>query len=103
MRRLNEQEEDAFLSQAQQVEETLRSVDYDVWQCGACEATTSLAYPGTESKYAKCPKCKSLAYVEESSRTVTSPSYSMRGQGETVHACQFCYNTTWEKSVGKEK
>jgi uncharacterized protein len=102
MRRLNEQEEDAFLSQAQQVEETLRSVDYDVWQCGACEATTSLAYPGTESKYEKCPKCKSLAYVEESSRTLTSPSYSMRGQGETFHACQFCgHRKTSTYSIAK--
>ena len=90
MRRLNEQEEDVFLSQAQQMEETLHSVDYDLWQCGACEAITSWTYPGTESKYEKCPKCKSLAYVEESSRTLLSPSYSKRGRGEIVHACQFC-------------
>ncbi|MEQ1621697.1 MAG: TPM domain-containing protein [Methylococcales bacterium] len=90
MRKLSEQEEDKFLSQAQQMEETLHSVDHDVWQCNACEATTSWGYSGTETKYEKCPKCKSLAYVEESGRTLVSPTYSTRGKGETIHACQFC-------------
>jgi uncharacterized protein len=102
MRKLSEQEEEAFQSQAQQTEETLHSVDYDVWQCGACEATTSLAYPGTESKYTKCPKCKTLAFIEESSRTLAEPSYSMRGQGESVHACQFCgHRKTSTYSIAK--
>lgn len=92
MRKLSEQEEDAFLSKAQQMEETLHSADHDVWQCGACEATTSWTYPGTESKYTKCPACKSVAYFEESDRTLVSPTYSASGKGESVHACAFCGN-----------
>ncbi|MDD2950082.1 MAG: TPM domain-containing protein, partial [Sulfuricurvum sp.] len=102
MHKLSEQEEEVFQSQSQQMEETLHSVDYDVWQCGVCEAITSWAYPGNESKYEKCPQCKSLAYYEESNRTLVSPSYSMRGQGESVHACLFCgYQTTSTYSIAK--
>lgn len=92
MRKLSEQEEDAFLSKAQQMEETLHSADHDVWQCSACGATTSWTYPGTESKYTKCPSCKSLAYFEESDRTLVKPTYSSSGKGESIHACAFCGN-----------
>jgi uncharacterized protein len=90
MRRLSEGEEDAYLSKAQQVEEALHSADYDVWRCTVCEATTSTAYPGTDSTYEKCPHCKCLAYFLESNRTLLEPTDVSRGKGESIHACKFC-------------
>jgi uncharacterized protein len=89
-RRLSESEEDAFLSAAHQKEEALRSADHDVWQCVACSATVLRSYPGTETKYEKCPDCKCLAYEQESDKVLVSPSYSTSGKGERKHVCHFC-------------
>lgn len=89
-RKLSEAEEDVFLSAAQQKEEALKSADHDVWQCTACAATVLRSYPGTESKYEKCPSCKCLAYEEESDKVLVSPSYSASGKGERKHLCRFC-------------
>jgi uncharacterized protein len=90
MRRLGEDEEDAYLSKGQQAEEKLHAADYDVWRCTACEATINVAFPGTDARYQKCPKCKCLAYLEESDRTLVAPSYARSGKGERVDVCQFC-------------
>jgi uncharacterized protein len=90
MRRLSEQEEDPFLSASQQMEETLHSADYDVWLCDSCGATSNWAYPGSDTRYEKCPSCKSLAYFQEADHTLFQPTYESRGKGETVHACKFC-------------
>lgn len=90
MRRLSEQEENQFLSASQQMEETLHSADYDVWLCDSCGATSNWAYPGSDTRYEKCPSCKSLAYFQEADHTLFQPTYESRGKGETVHVCKFC-------------
>jgi uncharacterized protein len=90
MRKLDEAAEDEFLSRAQQMEETLRSADHDVWLCSACGATATSAYPGSESKYEKCPSCKCLAYTLESDTVLEKASYESQGRGEMVHVCKFC-------------
>lgn len=90
MRKLDEAAEDEFLSRAQQMEETLQSADHDVWLCPACGATATWAYPGTESKYEKCPSCQCLAYTLESDTVLEKASYESQGRGETVHVCKFC-------------
>ena len=90
MRRLSEQEEDDYLSKAQQMEEVLHSADHDIWRCDTCEETISVTYPGEESKYKKCPDCTTLAYYEEGSKTLVEPTRTRRGRGETVYACEFC-------------
>ncbi|WP_374328678.1 YgcG family protein [Azonexus sp.] len=90
MRKLDEAAEDEFLSRARQMEETLQSADHDVWLCTACGATATWAYPGTESKYTKCPSCKCLAYTLESDTVLEKASYESQGRGETIHVCKFC-------------
>lgn len=102
MRRLSEQEDDDYLSKAQQMEEVLRSADHDIWRCGECDATISVTYPGEELRYGKCPVCKTLAYYEESSKTLIEPTRTRRGKGETVYACEFCgHNETETFSIAK--
>lgn len=102
MRKLDEREEDEFLSKARQMEETLGSADHDVWLCDACGAITSLTWPGTESKYEKCPSCKSLAYELESDKVLVSASYEARGKGEETRICRFCgHRKTKTYSIAK--
>lgn len=90
MRKLSEKEEDEFLSKEQQMEETVKSVDYDVWQCKSCQAIDCWFFLNRHSKYTACPKCKTLAYYSVSRRTIDSPSYTSSGTGEEIHACKFC-------------
>ena len=90
IRRLSEEEEDEYLSKAQQMEETLQSADHDLWHCNACDTTISVTYPGEALKYKKCPGCKTLAYYEESSQTLIEPTHTRRGKGESMYACKFC-------------
>jgi uncharacterized protein len=97
LHKLSESEEDQYLTQSQQFEETIRSVDYDVWKCKNCESIEMWFYLGRKSKYQPCPKCQTIAYHSVSMRTIESASYTSSGKGEEVHACKFCGHT--KKSV----
>ncbi len=90
MTKLTEQQEDEYLTDGQKVEETIRSVDYDVWQCESCRAIEMWFYLSSSSKYEPCPKCNTIAYHFISRRTVVSATYSSSGSGEEVHGCKFC-------------
>ena len=102
MHKLNDLAEDQYLSEGQKMEEKLRSVDYDVWKCEACEAVEFWFYLNSRTKYEPCPECKTIAYYSVSKRTLKSASYSSRGTGEEVHACSFCGHTKKSKySIAK--
>jgi uncharacterized protein len=93
MQKLDEKADDAYLTKAQQMEETLRAINYDVWQCKSCQATEEWNYPNRSSKYKECPSCKTSAYHFVSRKTIVSATYSSNGSGEEVHACKFCGKT----------
>lgn len=90
MFKLTEKEEEVYLSEAQQMEETLRSIDYDVWKCTACASVEYWFYLKPHTRYSHCPECNTMAYYSLSKHTVTNPTYSSSGSGEEVHACKFC-------------
>ncbi|HEY3402358.1 MAG TPA: TPM domain-containing protein [Ohtaekwangia sp.] len=90
MHKLSERTEDEFLSKEQQMEETLKAVDYDVWKCEACQAIEMCFYLNRHSRYQPCPKCKTIAYHFVGKRTLESATYSSSGKGEETHTCQYC-------------
>jgi uncharacterized protein len=94
MKKLDEINDDNYLTKAQIVEEQISSVDYDVWQCQACQATEFWHFPNRFSKYSECPSCKAKAYYRASSRTVKSATYSSSGKGEETHECKACGKKT---------
>lgn len=101
MHRLSEKEEDAYLTKAQQMEETLKSAEHDLWRCDACDKNLRVTYPG-ESTYTKCPKCRTLAYYIESFKTLVKSTHTRRGKGETLYRCKFCgYEKTETNSLAK--
>ncbi len=93
MRKLSERTEDQFLSKEQQMEETLRAIDYDVWQCESCAATEEWMYTNRRSKYSNCPDCNTKAYYLEGKNTIVRASYSASGKGEQKNLCKFCGHT----------
>lgn len=90
MRLLDEKQDNAYLTDAQKMEENLRSVDYDVW---AEKGGKAFKLHGVllSSKYSHCPKCTTMAYYLESDRTIEPATYSSSGIGLKVYVCKFCH------------
>jgi uncharacterized protein len=88
--KLDENSDDTFLTKSQLLEETLKSVDYDIWKCSSCNAAEKLSYINASSQYSECPSCKARAYHSVSNRTISSATTSSSGTGEEVHACKAC-------------
>lgn len=93
MRKLSEKDEDEYLTASMQMEESLKSVDYDVWKCKSCESIEMWHYLNRHSKYETCPKCKTLAFFRSGNRTIESATYSSSGKGEETFLCKFCGHT----------
>lgn len=89
-RKLDEVSDDKYLSKEKAFEESLKSVDYDIWLCDSCGTYFELVYPNASSKYTPCPKCKTRAYHLKSNVTLVSPTTSSSGRGQKTHACEFC-------------
>lgn len=86
---LSEKQEDAHLKLAQQFEEKLHAVDYDVFVCDKCanEAIFTLDKP---SAYSDCPKCGTKAFILKDKRTIIAPTYISNGTERTTYICKFC-------------
>lgn len=86
---LSEKKEDAHLKLAQQFEEQLHAVDYDVFVCDSCknEAIFTLDKP---SAYSNCPKCNTKAFILKEKRTVVAPTYISAGTERVTFQCKFC-------------
>lgn len=86
---LSEKKEDAHLKLAQQFEEQLHAVDYDVFVCDKCanEAIFTLDKP---SVYSECPKCGTKAFILKEKRMVVNPTYISAGTEKTTYICKFC-------------
>lgn len=90
MVKLSEVDDDQHLTKSQQLEEQIKSVDYDIWRCTTCSATEEWRFLNRFSKYKICPACKAVAYYRASNRTLVSPTYSSSGKGEEIHNCKAC-------------
>ena len=89
MRRLSESADNALLEEGQQAEERIKSVDYDVWKCGACGHHFTLRYPRWFTSYERCPQCHHR--TKSSTETVVDPpSETSTGRARVVETCAFC-------------
>ncbi|MDR2824975.1 MAG: TPM domain-containing protein [Prevotellaceae bacterium] len=96
---LPETAEDKYLSVAQQFEEKLHAVDYDVFECETCGNET--VYPYEELKwYSPCPNCGTRAYRLENKVTTVHPTYISAGKLRETHKCQYCgYTKVTNKTI----
>jgi uncharacterized protein len=90
MMKLDERADDAHLEMFQITEETLKTVDYDVWKCKDNEKITILRYPNKQTKYSACPNCKAITFFVSEKHTITSATYDHSGTGEKIYLCKFC-------------
>lgn len=89
MRRLDEAADDASLDKGEQTEESLKSVDYDVWMCDACGHQEKVPYKAWFSKYSECAQCQRRTVVSAET-TLRSASTSSTGLKRVVTHCRHC-------------
>ena len=91
MHKLNEEEDNKFLTSKENAEEIAQSVDYDVWLCDNCGTTEIYAYPNKESHYTECPRCHAHTYSLESDRVLSPATPFQSGFGEKRYRCRHCH------------
>jgi uncharacterized protein len=86
---LSEQADDIHLSPTERTEETVGSVDYDVWACQSCAQVKKLRYGALLTRYKPCPSCKARTN-SSTSNTLVSATYTHGGQVRVDERCQHC-------------
>lgn len=94
MKKLDEQTDNQYLTPAQDTEEKINSIDYDVWLCPNCQTTDIIPYVNRHSSYTQCPRCGARACTETSNRTVVPPTFRREGEGVRTYTCLNCHHTT---------
>lgn len=91
MSRLDEVADDAHLNDAEQIEERIGSVDYDVWVCTACDHAQKIRYGAFFSRYSKCPRCnaKTASSTTSTIRHATTISQGLKEVEEECENCDF--------------
>ncbi len=93
MERVDEVNDNRYLTPAQDAEERLDSVDYDVWLCPACGETDIIPYINKKRTYTVCDRCGARACVCTGHRVLVRPTSMHTGQGVTTYRCLNCGNT----------
>ena len=91
---LGETEDDARLARSETVEESLGSVDYDVWTCPVCPAVEKVRWGALFTRYAKCPRCRAVTKSQTVSR-LRSPTQYREGLERIDERCVHC---GWERT-----
>ena len=96
MQRVDEDNDNGYLTQSQDAEERLDSVDYDVWLCPQCGETDIIPYVNPSKNFTVCPNCNARACTMVNRRTVLAPTVSREGRGVEEYVCLNCRNR-WQK------
>lgn len=103
LRRLSESDDDQYLEPGERREESLKSVDYDVWLCPSCGYHTTLSYNSLFSRYQTCSKCRHRT-LSETSKTLVSSTYSSTGTAEVTQDCKHCgHHHTYTRTIPRKQ
>jgi uncharacterized protein len=94
---LDEKKDDEYLQKNQILEESIKSVDYDVWLCPACHSHYALGYNSKFSKYKACSYCGTKSSFLQSDITKVPATYESAGIGEKIYKCMYCKKVSMEE------
>ncbi len=101
MIRAGEEADDEHLDGGQQLEEYLKSVDYDVWHCPSCGHMTIERYKGWFSGYSSCPEC-SYRTLDTTSTVLVSATKTSTGRKRIDYDCRNCgYHNSETRTIPK--
>lgn len=94
MTRLDEETDNKYLTPAQDAEERLNSVDYDVWLCPTCNQTEIIPFINRQKNYSVCHVCGARTAALVSDRITRQPTTMTKGVGIRTYRCFNCDNVT---------
>ncbi len=97
MNLVDEEHDNFYLTPAQDTEERINSVDYDVWLCQQCGETDILPYVNKSSSYTVCPVCHARACTLRTDRIIAQPTTVTEGYGIKEYECHNCRNRTQKR------
>lgn len=92
MELIDEVHDNDYLTPAQDTEERLNSIDYDVWHCPKCHQTEILPYINRQTNYTVCDRCGARAMSLVDRRTLRQPTIHNEGEGVDIYMCKNCGN-----------
>lgn len=92
MNKLSEEKDNEMLNAAQDLEERLNTIDYDVWVCPQCGTIERFPFPTAQKVYSKCPKCHTVARRIVVDKTLIPATTRRAGEGERVYRCEYCHD-----------
>lgn len=92
MVKLDEKHDNDYLTPAQDLEERLNSIDYDVWLCPQCHEKDVIPFINKASSYTVCPACGARACTLVGDRRIVNPTESHAGKGVKIYRCRNCGN-----------
>lgn len=96
---LDDSSEDAHLTSAQTTEESIRSVDYDVWWCERCHDPLILRYGRWFSGYSSCPECNAKTKSSTSTTLSRATEYSS-GSERIDERCANCsFSNSYTRTI----
>lgn len=95
MNLVDEEHDNDYLTPAQDTEERINSIDYDVWLCPNCGTTEILPYVQRGTAFTECPQCHSRACELVSDRIMRQPTVATPGVGVKTYRCRHCHKETY--------
>lgn len=89
MVRLGEAEDDKHLTSGERAEESLGSVDYDIWMCPGCRTTLKLRYGALFTSYSTCAKCRAKTLYTNTT-TLSHATEHSTGLAQVDESCSHC-------------
>lgn len=87
---LDEATDNDYLNRAQDIEEKIGAVDYDVWLCPTDGETEIIPYVQKASAYTVCPVCHARTMRVVSDRTTVQPTNFRTGTRVVTRRCLNC-------------
>lgn len=94
MTKLDEETDNNYLTPAQDAEERLNSVDYDVWLCPTCNQTEIIPFINPQKNYKICPICGARTSTLVSDRITRQPTTVTKGEGLRTYQCFNCNHSS---------
>lgn len=91
MQKVDEVHDNDYLTPAQDTEEKIDSVDYDVWLCPNCGEKDIIPFVNPKSGYSPCPLCGARACTLVADRVMVRPTTAAPGRGVKVYSCRNCH------------
>ena len=89
LEKLSEQADDEYLSAAQQLEERLSSVQYDIWHCQTCNNHEIIRRQSWLSNFSTCPSCQHQT-LSGTKTPIVPASQTQQGLTRLERHCSHC-------------